>query len=93
MQKPPAPGHVLTAVQDLFMVPMTDALGDTEEALWVPQLPCTDYTELRSAHSWVLPPPGLPGPQRRCFDCSCLLLQLLYLFAQISPLPEARLPH
>lgn len=67
--KPPLPGHALTAVQDLFMIPTTSALGDTEVTHWTPQLPCTDYAELRSAHSWVLPPPGLPGPQRRCFDC------------------------
>lgn len=57
--KSPAPGHILTSVQDLFMVPLTDALGDTEGIPRALQLPCADYTELRSAHSWALPPPGL----------------------------------
>lgn len=85
--KSPAPGHILTVVQDLFMMPMTGVLGHTEGFPWALQLPCADYTGLRSAHSWILPPPGLAGPQRRCFDGSCLLLQL-YLFAQISPSPR-----
>lgn len=53
-----------------------------------PQLPCTDHTGLRSAHSWALPPPGLPGPQRRCFDCSCLLCSCCTCLPRFFPSPR-----
>lgn len=63
--------HILPAVQDLFMVPMTDALGDTEKTPW----PCS--CPVLTTQSWEVLTAGHFHPQhtsswRRCSDCSCL---------------------
>lgn len=85
--KPPAPWHILTAEQDLFMILIdgcsrryTDnSLDPTAALYWLPR-------------AEKCPQLGVSTTMTTSFDCSWLLLQL-YLFAQISPLPKAKLPH
>lgn len=78
--KPPAPGHILTAVQDLFMVPMPSALGDTERTPWAhscPVLATQNWEVLTAGHLHpqdyqVLREDALIAAVSFCSCCTCL---------------------